>query len=168
MQLAWLGVQQAHSIPCPATVSYPCRQPFSPANVRKALNRKVCACWGHRKCLQWQPTCIVTAQRLVCCTLQIRCRSESTQEKTEAPIHVTKPLQSTDEERQRPASKHQILNVAESDLEGDESCSMRAETWREQHRHRRVDDMQGSALLCLMTKSQRSAGMPTSTLRKKG
>lgn len=80
MQLAWVGVPQVHSTPC--------RQPFSPANVRKAPHRK------------------------------ISCQSESTQEKPSTAPKVTRPLQSTEEERQQRPGKHQILNIAESDLAG--------------------------------------------------
>lgn len=51
--------------------------------------------------------------------LQISCQSESTKDKVRTASQVTRPLQSTEEERQQRPGKHQILNVAEKDLEGD-------------------------------------------------
>ena len=50
--------------------------------------------------------------------LQISCQSDSTKEKVDTSRQVTRPLQSTEEERQQRPGKHQILNVAEKDLEG--------------------------------------------------
>lgn len=64
------------------------------------------------------PGTVLRVLNLPSLPLQIICQSESTQEKASTPPKVTRPLQSTEEERRQRPGKHQILNVAERDLEG--------------------------------------------------
>lgn len=104
MLSAGVGAPQIHSVPC--------RQPFGPATCAKIQARKVCDLLHavvDGTALVWQ------SSTLLC--MQVRCYSENSDNKPSTDTKF-RGLQSTQEERDQRPGKHEILNVAEHDLEG--------------------------------------------------
>ncbi len=85
-----------------------------PPVLKSKLARFVACCIDLLTALAWQ------SSTLLC--MQVRCYSENSDNKPSTDAKF-RGLQSTQEERDQRPGKHEILNVAEHDLEGNLSCS---------------------------------------------